>query len=375
MKKVFLAVSVIGTMAMMLFASVFLFPSSAGAEIKAGSFEFSPFVGFNWFENTQNLDDNWVYGARLGYNFTKHFGLEAALEYINTNVDDASILGGTREGRFGSPADDVELYAYHLDALYHFMPESRFTPFIVLGIGASAYNSNISDGDMPALNFGVGAKYWFSDNVAVRFDLRDNLIGEIAQEDYHNLSATIGISIAFGGRATPVREVFVREPVEKIVYVDKIVEKPVEKIVYVDKIVEKPVEKIVYVDKPVEKTVYVDKIVEKIVEKPVEINVQDVYFLYDSSALTPSARKILDQNVKVFQEYPKLKTILVGYASPEGTDDYNLSLSERRGIAVKDYLVKAGIPEEILTVKPMGELEVVKSSWPSARKVHFEVVF
>ncbi|MFH2068603.1 MAG: hypothetical protein ABII89_03970 [Candidatus Omnitrophota bacterium] len=35
---------------------------------------------------------------------------------------------------------------------------------------------------------------------------------------------------------------------------------------------------------------------------------------------------------------------------------------------------KAFQPEEILIVKPMGELEAVKSSWPFARKVHFEVI-
>ncbi|MFA5394219.1 MAG: outer membrane beta-barrel domain-containing protein [Candidatus Ratteibacteria bacterium] len=372
MKKVFLVVSVIGTMAMMLFASVFLFPSSVGAEIKAGSFELSPFVGYNWFEDTQNLENNLVYGARLGYNFTKHFGLEAALEYISTNVDDTSIIGA-KEGRFRSPTDDVELYAYHLDALYHFMPDSKFTPFVVLGVGGAAYNPNISDGDMPALNFGIGAKYWLAENVAVRFDLRDNVIGEVVQEDYNNISATIGISIAFGGKSTtaPIREVVVPEPVEKTVYVDKIVEKPVDRIV--EKIVEVPVDKIV--EKVVEKTVYVDKIVDNTVEKPLAVNVQDVYFPYDSSELGPFNRGILDQNAKVLKEYPKLTAILVGYASPEGTDEYNLALSERRAVAVKDYLVTAGISENILTVKPMGELEAVESSWPFARKVHFEIIF
>ncbi|MFH2068607.1 MAG: OmpA family protein [Candidatus Omnitrophota bacterium] len=148
----------------------------------------------------------------------------------------------------------------------------------------------------------------------------------------------------------------------------KPVEKIVEKQVIVEKIVEKPVDRIV--EKVVEKTVYVDKIV----EKQVYVNVQDVYFDYDSSALGPFNRGILDQNAKVFKEYPNLKAILLGYASPEGTDEYNLKLSERRAVAVKDYLVRAGIPEEILIVKPMGELEAVKSSWPFARKVHFEVI-
>ena len=138
---------------------------------------------------------------------------------------------------------------------------------------------------------------------------------------------------------------------------EKVVEKSVAPVV-VEKIVEKPV----------------DRIVEKTVEKTVYVNVQDVYFLFDSSALTPFTRGILDQNVKVFKKYPEIKAILVGYASPEGTAEYNLKLSKRRAVAVKNYLVQAGIPEDILTVKPMGELEAAKSSYPFARKVHFEII-
>ncbi len=158
------------------------------------------------------------------------------------------------------------------------------------------------------------------------------------------------------------------EPVPEIVAAPKPVEKVVEKQVIVEKIVEKPVDRIV--EKIVEKKVYVDKVV----EKQVYVNVQDVYFEYDSSAIGPFNRGILDQNAKVFKAYPNLKAILLGYASPEGTDEYNLKLSERRAVAVKDYLVRAGIPEEILIVKPMGELEAVQASWPFARKVHFEVI-
>ena len=157
-------------------------------------------------------------------------------------------------------------------------------------------------------------------------------------------------------------------PVPEIVAAPKPVEKIVEKQVIVEKIVEKPVEKIV--EKVVEKKVYVDKIV----EKPVYLKVQDVYFPYDSSELTSFNRGILDQNAKIFKEYPNLKSVLVGYASPEGATEYNLKLSERRAIAVKNYLVNAGVPENIISINPMGELDAVKSAWPFSRKVHFDVI-
>ncbi|MDO8723839.1 MAG: Ig-like domain-containing protein, partial [Syntrophales bacterium] len=44
-----------------------------------------------------------------------------------------------------------------------------------------------------------GAKYWVTDNIALRVDLRDYMVTEIMQDTYHNIGATIGITFAFGG--------------------------------------------------------------------------------------------------------------------------------------------------------------------------------
>jgi OOP family OmpA-OmpF porin len=97
---------------------VFLLPLAAQAEIRAGSIELTPFGGYNFFENSQNLKDQWLLGVRIGYNFTRHFGLEGVVEYMPTNVDDRS-LTRTEEGQYGSPMDSVDLTFYHLDAVYH----------------------------------------------------------------------------------------------------------------------------------------------------------------------------------------------------------------------------------------------------------------
>jgi hypothetical protein len=67
----------------------------------------------------------------------------------------------------------------------------------------------------------------------------------------------------------PPEQKIVQVPVEKIKYVDRVVEKkvevPVEKIQYVDRVVEKRVEV------PVARIQYVDRVVEKKVEVPVEV--------------------------------------------------------------------------------------------------------
>jgi outer membrane beta-barrel protein len=204
MKKILLSVSGIKQMAMVLLAVVILLPVSARAEIKAGSVEITPFGGFNLFEKSQNLKDNFLYGGRLGYNFTKYFGVEGAVEFINTGVDNTSIVGA-KEGQYratrqnGSPVNRVDMVSYHVDAVYHFMPEGNFNPFIVAGIGGTHYRPSISTDDMTTINFGVGAKYWLADNIALRVDVRDNVVSELFQEAYHNINATAGIVFAFGG--------------------------------------------------------------------------------------------------------------------------------------------------------------------------------
>lgn len=126
------------------------------------------------------------------------------------------------------------------------------------------------------------------------------------------------------------------------------------------------------------------KVVEKVVEKPVEkivkvpgkvliLNLQDVFFDYDSDKITPFAAQTLKENASILKANPSVKVVLIGSASPEGTADYNLKLSERRVNAVKNFLIKEGISETRLTTKAAGEIEVEKPSWPSVRRVKFAI--
>jgi OOP family OmpA-OmpF porin len=199
--------------ALMVAAFVFLMPLSAHSQIRGGSFEVGPFVGYNFFESSQNLKNQPAYGGRLGYNFTRHFGVEVVGEYIRSSVNDRAITG-TKEGQFRGPADGVDLTFYHLDAVYHFIPDGKFTPFIVAGFGGLHYDPTISNREMAAFNAGVGVKYWLTDNIALRVDVQDYMVSEIFQETYHNIGVMIGLTFAFGGKAKPAPvEVAKYEPV------------------------------------------------------------------------------------------------------------------------------------------------------------------
>ncbi|MCM8769984.1 MAG: OmpA family protein [Candidatus Omnitrophica bacterium] len=170
-----------------------------------------------------------------------------------------------------------------------------------------------------------------------------------------------------------VIEKIVEKPVIQEKIVEKIIEKPVIQEKIVEKIIEKPVVQEKIVERVVEKPVVKEKIVEKIVEKKVYLDIRDVYFPYDSAKLTSLAQDSLKHNAEVLKRYPEVKVCLEGYASPEGKQDYNLKLSQRRAEAVKTFLVNEGIEESRLSINPKGPMPAEKPAYPMARKVHFRL--
>ena len=64
---------------------------------------------------------------------------------------------------------------------------------------------------------------------------------------------------------------------------------------------------------------------------------------------------ILDEVAKAMNDNPQIKKLQIdGHTDNEGTEDYNLELSENRAKAVMDYLVSKGVDEARLTYKGYG---------------------
>jgi OmpA-OmpF porin, OOP family len=210
MKKMFAIAPIMKKIAPVLLVSAFLLPSPARAETKAGSVELSPFAGYSFFEKRQNLEESPVFGGRIGYNFTNSIGIEGTGEFTRTRVDHDS-TSFSREGQYTSPIDGVSITRYYLDLLYTFMPESKFNPFIVAGYGASHFNPKINSKNMSTLDYGVGAKYWVAENVALRLDVRDNMIFD---EHIHNVETTLGVVIALGGKSAAPAPAAEAKPVD-----------------------------------------------------------------------------------------------------------------------------------------------------------------
>jgi outer membrane protein OmpA-like peptidoglycan-associated protein len=80
-----------------------------------------------------------------------------------------------------------------------------------------------------------------------------------------------------------------------------------------------------------------------------------VLFRSNEATLMPGAEARLDQVVAAFATANDRSVMVEGYADSQGTDAYNLGLSQRRADAVRTYLVRSGFPSERVRAQGMGE--------------------
>ena len=82
---------------------------------------------------------------------------------------------------------------------------------------------------------------------------------------------------------------------------------------------------------------------------------EKILFAYDKSDLTSSAEANLDKLVTILKEYPDTNIEVQGHTDSNGSDDYNMKLSERRASEVSAYLRGRGVAGSRLTTKGYGE--------------------
>jgi len=97
----------------------------------------------------------------------------------------------------------------------------------------------------------------------------------------------------------------------------------------------------------------------KVVEKVILL--EDVHFDLDKSTLTKEAQTILKRNIQVLKENPNVKIRIQGHTSAIATEEYNQKLSERRALAVEEFLIKeGGIAPDKLSKIGYGETRLEK---------------
>jgi outer membrane protein OmpA-like peptidoglycan-associated protein len=88
----------------------------------------------------------------------------------------------------------------------------------------------------------------------------------------------------------------------------------------------------------------------------------DVTFAFDKSDIRSRFYGPLNAFARTMLNYPGTDVEVVGHTDAVGSDAYNVSLSERRGRAVADYLVAQDAEPSRLVVEGMGESEPIASN-------------
>lgn len=87
-----------------------------------------------------------------------------------------------------------------------------------------------------------------------------------------------------------------------------------------------------------------------------------VNFQHDSAQIDPSSEGVLNQAVTALNDSPTVNVRIVGHTDSTGSEEYNQALSERRAVAVRNYLTGKGITASRLTTVGEGESRPVSSN-------------
>jgi OmpA-OmpF porin, OOP family len=92
--------------------------------------------------------------------------------------------------------------------------------------------------------------------------------------------------------------------------------------------------------------------------------------LFDTSKATfqQQTYPVLEAMVAILKEYPNSKFSLEGHTDADGKDSANLTLSENRAAAVKNYLIEKGIDSSRLSSQGFGETKPIASNKTKAGK-------
>jgi outer membrane protein OmpA-like peptidoglycan-associated protein len=89
---------------------------------------------------------------------------------------------------------------------------------------------------------------------------------------------------------------------------------------------------------------------------------------YDSDVVRATAKQNLSTLAASLEKYPNTDLIIVGHTDSQGTDSYNMTLSEKRAAAAANYLASQGVARARLRSTGRGESEPVASNDTEANR-------
>jgi OOP family OmpA-OmpF porin len=304
--------------------------------------------------------DGWGGGLAIGKMLDKHFNVEVKGFYDTTrytgraydNTRGPDLIGSRTRG-------DWNLAGATIDLQYYFMRD-KFSPYTVIALGGmdtditsthTRINGVVENRSRSAPTFiaeaGLGFTYEILDNLLVRSDVRyrfsdtftnndrvDNLVGYNNNIDTskvnNDMTVNLGFVVPFGPK--PKAEAYVA-PAPVAVADCSTMDSDADG-----------------VNDCIDKcpgTITGSKV--DVTGCPISLELKGVNFNYDSAQLTENAMFILDGVAQSLINYPVKDELEVhGYTSSEGSNSYNMKLSQKRSQSVANYLASKGVTNHLV---------------------------
>ena len=105
---------------------------------------------------------------------------------------------------------------------------------------------------------------------------------------------------------------------------------------------------------------------------------KDSFFDFDKADLRDDARTALASDAQWLKQYGSIKVLVEGHCDERGTEEYNLSLGQKRASAIKEYLVSLGIEGSRVNTVSYGKARPFctdhdENCWQQNRRGHFVI--
>ncbi len=318
-----------------------------------GAWYLSPMAQYSLLDRDRVSRDDFGYQIGVGKNFAPNWAGE--INYSNGSF------------RIPNSGAHQKLSGYSVDALYKFLPERMFRPYLLAGGGM--LDDVIGGGEkehMAMAETGVGLLTGIgsqsgSTRVQLRTEAKYRLEfanrGVYGPKDPSDLIFGVGLQFMFGAPTPP-------PPVAK-----QLPSPPPEPAPLPPPPPPAPPPCHAPAGFQVDANCH-------IIEQKVIVRAVD--FEFNSTQLTAPAQQTLDEVAAALQGQPGLAIEIQGYTDSIGSDAYNLHLSQKRAESVKAYLVSKGAGASNLTAKGYGKADPIAGNGTAEgraqnRRVAFDV--